>query len=608
MRSVDERFAAVEAAFRADGFVVRDRRVRGEDIGVLAEHGTARSTVTGAPKRAYYVEGDGTAMGWLIGRLAEPDVTRMCTEFAREVVFAFFGAGNDKVPEERAGLKDLLVRIIGEAAEKMLPDIPPRIVEEIDGMVEGCREENPRTEVTRDRLLALNLGVDCLLAHVYTGKLFAERGVHPGRLRTPIGCNAFALTGAAAGGRTLFGRDFMFPTAGVFQDTACIVIAAPRGAAHRRDAASHVVARQGAPGLVGAITAMNDAGLAVGVDMLPSTLCDPARPGLDSLLLVRGCAEAAGTVRDAARHVTAAPRGVSWLYPMADATGDACVVEGGRALPPHRPFPPLDGIPRWYRRRLPGRSTLARVRRAAGLPEPDRGVVVRGLRWSYPSRPLHRWNRTLWSAFDSDWRRKLRDIVGGAIGALVDLVAGKTGNLWTRFESEIRDILDGTDFATADFTERGFLDSTWKERKCPGPFYFPPQREQRPDVIVATNHALSPEVRLTAMTGWIALLSGGAQDDMQWRYDVMNRRILDALDVHPQGIDRDTAWSIIDFLNPAGDFPDYYNAARGDWRRVEVHGSVTLCDLGERSMTCRFGYYGDDAVTIRLTRYVITKE
>ena len=81
----------------------------------------------------------------------------------------------------------------------------------------------------RDRLLALNLGIDCLLAHIYTGTIFAERGVHPGLLRTPIGCNAFSISGDAAGGRHFFGRDFMFPTADVFQDTACLMLQVPEG-------------------------------------------------------------------------------------------------------------------------------------------------------------------------------------------------------------------------------------------------------------------------------------------------------------------------------------------------------------------------------------------
>ncbi len=226
-----ERIAQMESAFRTDGFEVVRHVQKGERLGMLARHAWARNTVTGAPKRACYVEGDGYTMGWLVGALAEPDVARMAGEFVENVAFAFFGSGPAAREDTLRLLKDLVVRIITGASERMLPDIPAPLLAEIDGIVDGCRAANPATTVRRDRLLALNLGIDCLLAHIYTGTLFAERGVHPGLLRTPIGCNAFSLSGDAAGGRHFFGRDFMFPTADVFQDTAWLVIQRPEDSA-----------------------------------------------------------------------------------------------------------------------------------------------------------------------------------------------------------------------------------------------------------------------------------------------------------------------------------------------------------------------------------------
>jgi hypothetical protein len=627
MRSIGERFSAIEAAFETDGFAIhptpdterpgltRPFQTRGNGMGIAATHRSARSTVTSAPKKAFYVEGDNFEMGWLLGCMAEPDVARMCTDFARDVVFAFFGAekGNGRGPDpvsraetraSREGLRDLIVRIIAGAAGKMLPDIPTEYVEEIDGLVAGCKAANPHTPVSRERLLALNLGIDCLLAHIYTGTLFAERGVHPRMLRTPIGCNAFSLSGT--GGRRFFGRDFMFPTADVFQDTACLVIHVPVERSGRR---RYAFASQTAPGFVGSITAMNSAGVAMGVDMLPSTFCDPGRPGLNSLLLVRDCAQRCGSVAAAVSRIREAPRGVSWLYPVADAGGAACVVEAGRATPRGQPFPPFGTIPRYYRRRLPGRAELARVRRAFDLPRPDRGTIARDQSYRYPAERIAAWNQTLWKAFDRDWRAKLRDLFGEVLGALVDLVTGRHSGMWKRFETDIGDIMRGVDYRTADFSERGFITPSWTARACPGPFYFPPQRESRSDLLIVTNHALCPEMRLTEMNEWTALLAGGSQNDIQWRYDELNRRILDALDsghgTAIGGVDDDDAWRLIDFLNPGGDIKDYYNTGNVmDWRRVQVHGSVTLCELTERGMTSRFGYYGDDPVTIHLGRYL----
>jgi hypothetical protein len=574
-------------------------------MGIAAVHRSARSTLTLAPKKAFYVEGDNFEMGWLLGCMAEADVARMATDFVRDVVFAFFGedtlSARDADPAAREGMRDLIVRIIASAAEKMLPDIPQEYVEEIDGLVAGCRAANPRTPVTRERLLALNLGIDCLLAHIYTGRLFAERGVHPRMLRAPIGCNAFSLSGAADD-RHFFGRDFMFPTAGVFQDTACLLIHVPADRSGRR---RYAVASQSAPGFIGSITALNSAGVAMGVDMLPSTSCDPGRPGLNSLLLVRDCAHRCGSAAEAVNRIREAQRGVSWLYPVADATGEAFVVEAGRTTPRGRPFPPFAAVPRHYRRRLPGRATFARIRRAFDTPCPDRGMVVRDSLFRYPTDRIAEWNEELWKAFDRDWRARLRDLLGEVFGALIDLVAGRHTGTWKRFEAEIGDIMCGLDFRTADFSERGFIAPDWKATACPGPFYFPPQRESRPDMLIATNHALCPEMRITGMNEWTALLAGGSQNDIQWRYDELNRRILEAVDAAPGGVEEEAAWRLIDFLNPGGDIPEYYNPGGTlDWRRVQVHGSVTLCELVERTMTCRFGYYGDEPVTIHLGRYV----
>ncbi len=48
----------------------------------------------------------------------------------------------------------------------------------------------------------------------------------------------------------------------------------------------------------------------------------------------------------------------------------------------------------------------------------------------------------------------------------------------------------------------------------------------------------------------------------------------------PGGIDEADAWDIINFLRPDGRFPEYYNPGSAkDWHRIQVHGSVTLCEL-----------------------------
>ncbi len=72
-------------------------------------------------------------------------------------------------------------------------------------------------------------------------------------------------------------------------------------------------------------------------------------------------------------RIREAPRGVAWLYPVADAAGQACVVEAGRRLAPGEPFPYFDHIPAFYRRHLPRLSYIRRARARYGTPAPSRG-------------------------------------------------------------------------------------------------------------------------------------------------------------------------------------------------------------------------------------------
>jgi hypothetical protein len=611
--SVRERAARITAAFRADGFTIekfpdpdapgetRDFLLKGDRLGMLARHEWAHNTVTGAPKRACYVEGDGYTMGWLVGAMAEADVARMAGEFVENVAFAFFGSGPTAKEDTLRLLKDLVVRIIAGASERMLPDIPADLLAEIDGIVDGCRSANPATTVRRDRLLALNLGIDCLLAHIYTGTLFAERGVPPGLLRTPLGCNAFSLSGDAAGGRHFFGRDFMFPTADVFQDTAWLIIQRPVDSA---GGALRTFVGQGAPGLVGTMVGMNDAGVAIGVNMLPSRMCDPRRPGLNSLLLIRDCVQHCGSTESAVDRITEAPRGVTWLYPVADAAGQAFVVEAGRRLGSREPFPYFDHIPAYYRRLLPGMPYIRRMRARYGTPAPVKGLVVRSRDYPYPGQYLEDWNPGLWRGFNRNWLAILKDLLADIFGGMKGLFSSRVTALWRQWKDEIRSFETGAPWSSDMFGETGFISPTWRDRNCPGPFYYAPQREQRPDVLIATNHCISPEMRMTSMSEWTSLLNSATQDEIQWRYDELNCQVHAALAKAPRGIDAAAAWELVNFLRPDGKFPEFYNPGGvKDWHRIQVHGSVTLCELTSRSFTSLFGYYGDEPVTIHLGNF-----
>jgi len=113
-------------------------------------------------------------------------------------------------------------------------------------------------------------------------------------------------------------------------------------------------------------------------------------------------------------------------------------------------------------------------------------------------------------------------------------------------------------------------------------------------------------MRLTSMTRWIARIGEGMIDDFPWRYDTLSQLLRDALKAHPGGLQAGEAWDIINFLTPEpgkGQFTDYYDPKGKRWQDIPVKASVSLLDLGEKTMKSQFGCYGDAPVTVSLLRY-----
>ncbi|HTX73686.1 MAG TPA: carcinine hydrolase/isopenicillin-N N-acyltransferase family protein [Rectinemataceae bacterium] len=609
----ESRFVSVKSAFAADGFdvvpvaepgktgVTREWLLRSGRIAVAATHRSATNFVTGEAKRAYYVEGDADTMGWFIGYLCEPEIARMTGPFLDAIVFSFLH--KESIEEGPLGpeLIKLLRRLAHEVVDVTKPDIPPEYHRELEAMHRGCHDRRPASSVTLDDLWVLNVGIDGVLSHIYTGEVFTRRGHHPRHLRIPLMCNGFAAPGE--GGKRWFGRDFMFPTANVYQDTACMII-------HRCDDGRRPFVSQTAPGIIGSMVGLNEAGLSMGVDMSPGAQCDPGRPGFNSLLLVRHCVERGSTAAEAVDIIDGAQRGVSWIYPLADASGGAFVVEAGRKLGRRRRLPLMKGIPLHYRRRLPSRRYVKRLREACYPGALRDGLVALDPNWRLPPEYTRDWNEGLWKARDRDLLDKALVALGDLGAILGDLLHFRFVGLARRIRKDFEELVEALPYSPAYFLTAGRINASWKDRHLPGPFYFAPQRFELPrtdGLVVATNHCLSPEMRLRAMTMWNALLAGANFDDIQWRYDELAGQLRAALGSNTSGLGEHEAWRIINFLTsePANPFHEYYNPGNAiPWQKVQVGGSVSLCELTGRSMKSLFGYYGDSPVTISLMKYL----
>jgi hypothetical protein len=574
------------AAFQQDGFQVSDPDpgpgkevvIYHDKIGIRATHQTATIGTTGEKKKAFYVEGDHYEMGYLMGQLAEPEIASMCKDFTKLVALAFVGADIKKIRPLK-WLAGLILEIFAYwFAGNIYPDVPARYKRELEGVFEGCqaraRADGRDTEVSWADLWVMNFGIDALLSFVYTGgsspiatqfrQLDAQptagkkpRGLWklvPKLLSMPMMCNAFAVFGEDY---HYFGRDFMFATAGIFEQTACMVVQNPEPLQPPEATEGGLpFVRMTAPGIIGSIAGLNIHGVGVGVDMAPSGNCDPGRAGLNSLLLARNSIEYGRTCGEAVDIMANSRRGVSWNYILADGTSQkACVVEAAATTSALDPltFPSAE-----LKACLPDQAFLETHPHPAT--ENRNGMMIRWNGYEYPQAYL-------------DFNSKL-------------------------FEAS------GKRYDPAQFSQSSASGTPWKDKKCPSFRYFQPLGETRPNLVVVTNSYIIPEMRLTAMYEWTAQLAQGNADDIQWRYDELNRRLVATLDKNGGRMSYEEARKIIDFLAPDGDFPDYYNAKRQPLSEVPIGGSVSLMDLKNKTMESHYGFHADEWVKISLPNYL----
>lgn len=546
----------IEDAFNKDGYEVKRTVNRFNRTGIVAEHKTAFNYDTGKKKKAYYLEGSSYEMGYLLGLLAEDEISSMTNDFITNMVPEFIG-----VNDSHRGklIENLIISVVYELSKETYLNLPDEVQDEIKGIYEGCKEKNPKTKVTKKRLFILNAGIDIVCSIVYTGIFFPKRvtGLKPSDFKVPILCNAFAIFGEAAGGGHYFGRDFMFPTANVFQDTAAHIIYNPDSKGKKK--ALPFVSLT-APGMVGSISAMNVNGVGVGVDMSPAANCNPSRVGTNSILLTRIAVEFGGSAGEAVNIMRNTQRGVAWNYIIADGTNDrACIVEAGDSNN-NRDF--LEFPPDSLRTLLPDMRFI-NARKSGEFQE---GLMVRWNDYKYPVDYLE-YNKGLFDYYNKK-------------------------------HSSEKSMYDDA------FAEKGYINRDYREKNCPSTHYFAPQREESENIVITTNHFIIPEMRFYAMYPWTAFVVGDKINDIQWRYDELNNQILSALD-EKGCIDYKTAKQLVDFLAPYMKHPQYYaeNPKSKDGKQTRIEGCVSLFDLKNKTVESHYGYYCDEWVKITLPFY-----
>jgi hypothetical protein len=85
----------------------------------------------------------------------------------------------------------------------------------------------------------------------------------------------------------------------------------------------------GVAGIAGVIAAMNEKGLGIGMDMVPSIDCTPTDVGMGTLLTARDVMAKANELSQGVSMIKNSKRGVSWLYILADGKG---AERGGKSV------------------------------------------------------------------------------------------------------------------------------------------------------------------------------------------------------------------------------------------------------------------------------------
>eukprot|EP00164_Ancoracysta_twista_P005192 GFYU01007096.1.p1 GENE.GFYU01007096.1~~GFYU01007096.1.p1 ORF type:complete len:618 (+),score=223.48 GFYU01007096.1:227-2080(+) len=569
-------------AFAADNFAVSDMQVFEGMRGFTAISNNVTIYKTGARKKVHYVEGTSYQMGYLVGLLTPEEASTMCGPYLIQATAMFFAAKLEKKFVNNKAWNEFLNVLVGYMADDIFPQyqqqladgvIPQEVADEISGLSRGVLEQDPRSPCTEKRVVALNFMFDSLLGHIYAGALLPKiktdlprkvknisaavlKGIallEDSDFAVPDHCNGFVVTGFGNKNirDTYFGRDFQFSNGGAFQLTNTMIMYVPT------DGRLPLVSVS-APGFLGGATVLNAAGVSMGVNLLRSAASNPDRFGLNSILLARSALHYSTTGHEAEHYVIHAKRGVPYMYPTADAHGYGAVYEAV-AWVPEFDLKPYSFVEKKISDLLPSFEFFL-LHQSPAL-DKSHGCVVRRRTYEYHQS-------------------------------------------YTNYNYDLLKVFNVTT-SEANWTPRGYLCDTFEEDEVLGPKYqnnyFAPQREDLDDLVLVSNFAVSPEVRLTEMGYWPNLMMATGEA-IQWRYDELNNRLQDAFGT----FDMEKTKEVLSYLSPDVT-PGYWNTPRVDPHNpmtMEISGALSAVDTRRRQIQTKSGYWIDGWLTLNLLNYI----
>lgn len=604
------------------------------------------------PKRAFYATGSPYEIGYVRGFLDYNHTEIMTSYFLLHAVPSLIDKNLDLEltrNNETRGAWDIVCSLIEDIVvsgsvksfkhDVQSGSIPSDVQNEMQGIVDGAIAGGANASVvTLEKIITINVGLDFASALVYSGRILdiledraaswiqsqpqeqrdaaatmlhavlaRLRGAGPAAWRSPALCDAFAAWGAATAGGSgsYFARDFQLSMGQVLQDLLAPTIFVPAASQGASGAPIPLVAATG-PAFVGVFTALNARGFAMGVDTLRTCQGDPKAVGLNSVLLVRLAGHASPDSETATQFVASARRGASYLYPMSDANGDARILEAGTWRPSSA------GVQDWghnetcvqdasLRAQLPSLQAMQGwVEASERAGTWDQGVFIRSSKFAgeFPSEQVLPYSERLFQAAglqlnSSAWLARRGQLMGGS---------------WQQENGPA-----GKKLAAKFFSN---------PRVGLGSSGAPPNH------LVVSNTALFPQMRVSQMGVWASSIPGEA---IQWRYDSLSWLVDRQANGGLGGVDLPAAMRLIEFLKPchmenatlaidglpngvrvdsvSGDLctPEYWVFDRlheSDPLSAPIQGSLAVCDLKDRRMVTKTGYFRDAWIQLTLPNYL----
>ncbi|MDY6861467.1 MAG: carcinine hydrolase/isopenicillin-N N-acyltransferase family protein [Thermodesulfobacteriota bacterium] len=377
------------------------------DWGYLAEFKNLNNPST-VPKYCLVLTGAPYNMGYQASSLMPWQANKMLTEFMLVIGLEQLGyLGIDLDPYSPEGQKafGIIYELIIEFAEEAESVIPDYIKEEFRGIVDGLNAAGYK-DVTFNDVMLLNQGIDATYFFLMSvaGKVYNKKAIRRARITLlklirllnemnpegkysidwpsvwntdysdflKFGCNEFIVSGKTTlNDEILHGRDFMFGTAGIYQDVSCVIVYLPD------DGKPFVTVAP--PGFVGHTVGVNIDGISMGQDVSQGDSYG-SNMGVGSMMVIRHILQYGSSLQEAVDMVKEIPRGVPWIYVIGDDAidenlGAGVTLEAGASEPA---FEGPDVLPLWEQR------LLKRHIRKLDDTFPDRGIMVRSAKWNFP--------------------------------------------------------------------------------------------------------------------------------------------------------------------------------------------------------------------------------